>query len=238
MAAAADAPAVLSRRLPHEVAELARRLGVERGTRAAYVRLSQTGRMREGPVAAWIRFRADQTIALDHCAFEWRAATGPGGLIKVRDALIHSQGDLKVSAMGLVPLAHIARSPELTCGERMRYLGELAFAPDAIALNTQLRWQVLGTGLLSVAVGDGAEAARIELTLDAQGQIAEVYAAARPRAVAGGFAATPWRGRFGDYHHHHGRWLPFSAEAAWIVGGVEYAYWEGRIESWEMDAPI
>jgi hypothetical protein len=111
--------------LPPEVANLAKHLGVDALSARTNVRLSQTGRMRQDPASPWMAFHAEQTIALDHCGFEWRASTGPGGLIRVRDALVDAQGDLKVTALDIAPIVHLAHSRELTRGELMRYLAEL-----------------------------------------------------------------------------------------------------------------
>jgi hypothetical protein len=90
---------------------------------------------------SWKAFTASQSTSTRECAFEWRARSGPFGMISVRDALQHGEGQLDVTALGFITLIRAERSAALMRGELMRYLAELALAPDAILLNTALRWR-------------------------------------------------------------------------------------------------
>lgn len=118
-------------------------------------------------------------------------------------------------------------------GELMRYLAELAWAPDAILFNTALRWREDGPDGLAVSAGAGETAAEVMLSLDNEGRIAGAFAPDRPRSATAPFLPTPWRGRFSDYRQHRGMWLPFAGEVAWEINGKEEIYWQGRVEHWE-----
>ena len=115
----------------------------------------------------------------------------------------------------------------------MRYLAELPWAPDAILLNTELRWREVGPDELAVSAGVGESAAEVTLNLDSEGRIAGAFAPDRPRSATAPFLPTPWRGRFSDYRRHNGMWLPFAGEVGWEIDGVEETYWQGRIEHWD-----
>ncbi|RYZ12158.1 MAG: hypothetical protein EON61_08990 [Alphaproteobacteria bacterium] len=222
----------LRRRLPAAVYDLALRLGAN--TRAGRdVALMQTGRMRQDPASGWMKFSARQTISSHACAFEWRARTGPLGMVSIRDALSGGEGALDVRVLGFIKIAHRDPSPALTRGELMRYLAEVAWAPDAILFNTALRWRSDGPDRLMVGAGAGDAEAEVTLTLDSDGRIASVFAADRPRGVKDTFTPTPWQGRFTDYRQRQGFWLPFSGEVSWAIGASTFVYWEGRIEEWE-----
>jgi hypothetical protein len=223
-------------RLPPAVYELALRLGANTGA-GRDVTLRQTGRMRQDPASGWMTFSARQTISSYTCAFEWRARTGPLGMVSVRDALSGGEGALDVRALGFIRIAHISPSPALTRGELMRYLAEVAWAPDAILFNTALHWRSEGPDRLIVSAGKDDAKAEVALTLDGDGRIASVFAADRPRGVKDNFTPTPWQGRFTDYRQHHGFWLPFSGEVSWTIGASAFVYWEGCIESWEAQKP-
>jgi hypothetical protein len=220
------------RRLPPAVYDLALRLGANPHA-GRDVALRQTGRMRQDPASGWMKFSARQTISSYACAFEWRASTGPLGVISVRDALSGGKGALDVQALGFIRLAHLAPSQALTRGELMRYLAEVAWAPDAILFNAALRWRSDGPDRLIVGAGTGHAEAEVSLTLDSDGRIASVFAADRPRGVKDAFTPTPWQGRFTDYHQHQGFWLPFSGEVSWTIGTGTFVYWEGRLTGWE-----
>ncbi len=98
--------------------------------------------MRQGGGSRWMKYRAQQRIDVNACRFAWQAHTGPAGLIKVRDALSDCGGDLVVKALGILPIAHTADSHEVTRGVLMRYLAEIAWAPDAIIHNHSFQWRV------------------------------------------------------------------------------------------------
>lgn len=81
--------------------------------------------MRNDARSAWMSFTARQTISLTGCDFEWRAKTGPLLLVSVLDRLKDGEGSLEVKALGFVPIARVAGTPEVTRGQTMRYLAEL-----------------------------------------------------------------------------------------------------------------
>ena len=220
-------------RLPAAVHGVAERLGVKSGDGRSAVRLSHTGRMRQKATASWTAFTARQTIALDRCEFDWKARNGPVGLVSVRDALVDGVGHLHVRAFGFITLARAEPSAELTRGELMRYLAELAWAPDAILRNSHLRWREDGPDRLVVGAGCGAAAAEVTLSLDGEGRIVGAFAPDRGALIDGVTVPTPWSGVFSDYRFHDGVWLPFFGEVSWEMPAGAFTYWQGRIETWE-----
>lgn len=222
----------LFQRLLPAVADLARRLGANPGG-STTVRLSQTGRMRPKAAAPWATFTARQTIAVDRCAFDWKAITGPLGVVSVRDALVDDAGLLDVRALGVIRLARAKPSAQLTRGELMRYLAELAWAPDAILHNRDLRWREDGPDTLIVDAGSDETAAEVTLTLDGEGRIVGAFAPDRGALIEGVTVPTPWRGAFSDYRLHDSVWLPFFGEVSWERPADAFTYWQGRIETWE-----
>jgi len=156
-------------------------------------------------------------------------------MISARDALSAEEGRLDVTAIGFIPIARAEHSSALMRGELMRYLAELAWAPDAIIHNAEMRWHVDGPDRLTVSSGEGETASEVVLSLDSEGRISGAYAPDRPRSATAPILPTPWRGRFSDYRQHEGRLLPFAGEVAWEIEGKEIVYWQGCIEGWEMD---
>lgn len=222
-----------SQRLPAAVYDLALRLGANPQMSRTTVDLTQTGRMKAVGAARWMSFNARQTIAIHECAFEWQARAGPLGMVSVCDALKDGEGRLDVLALGLVTISRAEHSSSLVRGELMRYLAELAWAPDAILFNTELRWREDGPDRLAVSAGAGERAAEVILSLDNEGRIAGGFAPDRPRSVTAPFLPTPWRGRFSDYRQHNGIWLPFAGEVGWEIDGAEEIYWQGRLTHWD-----
>ena len=220
---------------PAAATELARRLGVTLDRGPATIKLRQTGRMKRAlDSPSWMGFRAEQTISTTSCAFDWRARFGPLGLVTARDALANGRGRLDIDAFGLLPISHMASTPALLRGELMRYLAELAWAPQAILQNPALRWRDQGPDALVVSAGDGATACDVTLTFNREGRIAGARASDRPRSVGCQFVPTPWEGEFSDYRQSNGCWIPFSGEVAWVINGQREVYWQGKLTSWEI----
>jgi hypothetical protein len=223
--------------LPFAVFDLALRLGADAELTLPAIRLKQTGMMRQKLESDhWTLFHAKQSISLRHCAFEWRAWGGPADIISVTDALEDWAGCLEVKAMGIVPVTSVQPGNELARGELLRYLAELAWAPDAILLNRELRWKVLSATEISVAAGYGERAAELVLRLDSEGRIAEAFATDRPYGVDGAFVPQPWRARMSEYRRHLGRWIPFAGEVAWVLEGQDHLYFQAHVEEWKLGA--
>ena len=157
-------------------------------------------------------------------------------MVSVRDALTTDGARLEVRLFGLFKLDSAGGSTTLWRGELMRYLAEMAWAPDAILHNHALRWRADGPDRFIVGAGHGDTATEVMLNLDSDGRIAGVFAPDRARSPKPPFRPTPWQGRFSDYRRHGKRWLPFKGEVGWVIDGVEALYWQGRIETWTIDA--
>jgi len=226
-------------RLPAAVYDLAVRLGVQPDDSRSTVKLTQAGRMRRSlETESWMDFTATQTISTRACEFDWQAQAGPLGLVSARDALENGEGRFDITALGFIPIARAEHSAALKRGELMRYLAELAWAPHAILLNTSLRWRVDGPDSLAVSAGAAETASEVLLSLDSDGRIAGAFAADRPRSAKAPFLPTPWRGRFSDYRHQNGCWIPFAGEVAWVIARKEGVYWQGNIVDWYVSGGL
>jgi hypothetical protein len=225
----------LRARLPAAVYDLAIRLGAKPDDNRGGVKLTQTGRMKRSlDTESWMAFTATQRISTRACAFDWRAKLSPFGLISARDALEQGEGRLDIKALGFIPIARAERTPALVRGELMRYLAELAWAPDALVCNTALRWRADGPSTLTVSAGVGQTLSEITLSLDDDGRIVGAYAHDRPRSTTAPFLPTPWRGQFSDFRMRESRWIPFAGEVAWEIDGKRHTYFQARIERWEI----
>lgn len=224
-----------SEHLPEAVRQLVARLGCKDGEALSQVHLNQTGQMRHGEASAWMDFTARQRIELATCAFEWNARTGPLGLVRVKDVFSDGRGRLNAKLFGLLQVAGTSNSAELDRGEMMRYLAELAWAPDAILRNRHLKWRVLDETRIAVSAGDGARRAEVQLALDREGRIVEAFAPDRPRLIGNDFKPTAWRGTFRDYRRLKNRLLPTSAEVGWLDGNIYEVVWRGCVSYWNAE---
>lgn len=227
-----------SARLPSDVLRLAERLGSTPDSSGRLVRLTQAGSMRDDPERRFMSFTAKQTIATDRTEFAWRARTGPLGFITVVNEFENDAPRLDVRVLGWLRLASVRGEAAAAKGEIMRYLAELPWAPDAILANRHLVWRVVDGQTLRVSCRSGSVRGEVELKLNGQGCVGEVFAPDRPRKEGALFVERPWRGRFFDYREHLGRWLPFRGEVGWDVDGQTFVAWRGELMSWDcVSAP-
>jgi hypothetical protein len=215
--------------LPPEVAALAHRLGARSDGGTVTVR--QRGQMWSKPGARPIAFVARQTASPTRVGYVWNARLAPGHLINAADYYAGGVGGLEVKALGLVDLVHAVGGPEMEQGEVSRYLAELPWNPDAILLNPELDWVVLGPRTLRVARRDVV----VTFVLGDDGLPKSMSAPSRPYMAKGGARAVPWSGRFGGYQRMSGRLIPTQGEVAWTLDGQEFVYWRGTVTAWSVE---
>ncbi len=222
--------------LPPEVLALGHRLVVSAGRGCRLVRLTQSGEMWLKPGSKPLAFTAQQTIAVAEVGFLWRARFRMAGMpMQIIDYMVGDEGGLQGRLLDLLPVLNVTGGDAMFRGEAMRYLIELIWAPDALLFNRRLDWRVVDARTLAVATGEGARRCEVRLILDEAGDPVRFEAHDRPRLDGGVVTLTPWFGRGGDYRTIDGRRIPKEGEVGWILDGVEFIYWRGRIKSWSLE---
>jgi len=199
----------------------------------ATVRVWQTGEMWKKPGARPMSFQATEDFQVDRVAFSWRARfpiAGPVAMTVV-DGLADGKGRLRVSLLG-IPL-QAQKGPETTVGEAMRYLAELAWAPQAIAENRELEWREVEERSVEVAYQAAAARAAVRWEFDEAGDLA-CARGVRPFPVGKTFVPRPWGGDYGDYASFAGTRVPSLGEAWWELPEGRFVYWRGRVTALEL----
>jgi hypothetical protein len=199
----------------------------------AIVRVQQAGEMWKKPGAGAMAFQATDEFAVERVAFSWRARfpiVGPLAMTVV-DEFADGVGQLRVSLLG-IPL-QTQKGPETSIGEAMRYLAELAWAPQAIAANHQLEWQEVDERTVDVGCDVVDEKAAVRWDFDAQGDLVRATGM-RPFPVGKSFERRRWGGDFGEYTDFGGTRVPAFGEAWWELPEGRFVYWRGRITMLEL----
>jgi hypothetical protein len=219
--------------LPTEVLALAHRLGTRADAAVGFAVFEQSGQMWKAPGGKPMDFAARQTVSLSTPGFVWRAAMGPGRAVLVADYFVEGTGGLEVMLMGVFPLARMVGGADMNQGEALRYLAELPWFPDAVLTNRSLDWTVINSKTIKVATGvDDASRAQVTFELNDDGIVERVSAPSRLYAENGRMRPLPWHCRLWNYQTLGGRLIPRQGEAAWVLDGVEFVYWRGRITNW------
>ena len=210
------------------------RAGSVAGVAVRGVRLRQRGRMWPRPGARALSFDAVQEIDVRRVAFRWRARFGVGPLrpLAVVDALDGGRGRLEGRVAGL--RAFRSDGPEITRGEAMRYLAELAWAPPALRLNPALEWTEADPFDADVATSTAGGRAAVRLGFAPSGDLLAASAADRPRADGDAVVPTPWRGTFRDHAELGGLRVPRRAEAVWELPQGSFVYWQAEVTALEV----
>jgi hypothetical protein len=196
------------------------------------VHFKQVGEMQLKP-GRWLPFRAEQEIAADRVEFAWRAnfRAAPLVSVRVRDWYRSGVGGLDVRLWGVLPVVH-ARGEQFARGEAMRYLAELALAPQAMVSNPALEWRQVAESTVEVATRVGRERVAVLLRFDGAGDIVGASTDVRPRMVGKQVVDTPWSGVFREYREFNGVRLPVTAEVSWLLSDGPFTYFRGRVTGW------
>lgn len=203
------------------------------GANPAVVRVQQTGKMWKKPGARAMPFRATEDFVVDGVAFSWRARfpiLGPLALTVV-DEFSNGEGQLRVSLLGL-PLQTV-KGPDASLGEAMRYLAELAWAPQAIAANRELEWQEIDKETVDVACTVGQTKATVRWQFNEDGDVVGATGL-RPFRVGKTLVPQRWGGEFGAYASFRGIRVPISAEVWWDLPEGRFVYWRARLTALEL----
>ena len=199
------------------------------------VHFTQVGEMQLKP-GRWLPFRAEQDMAVDRVEFAWRANVRAARLVsvRVRDWYRSGVGGLDVRLWGVVPVVR-ASGEQFARGEAMRYLAELAWAPQAMVTNPALEWGQVDESTVEVATRIARERVAVLLHFDAAGDIVGMSTDARPRMVGKQVVETPWSGVFGEYREFNGVRLPTTGEVSWLLPDGPFTYFRGRVTGWSVD---
>jgi hypothetical protein len=225
-----------SRTLPALVRRYLDRALPASGPKPRRVRLAQKGQMWLKPGGRALPFTAVEEFAVKDVAFSWeaRVRSAPMVSMHVVDRFATGEGVLEARLFGLVPVMR-AKGREVSEGELVRYLAELAWVPHAMLENPQLEWRELTDDTVEVATRLAAIRVSVRIAFDSDGDIARSSTDARPRAVGEELVPTPWAGTFRDYAVVGGVRVPTRGEVRWELPDGPFTYWRGEITSLELD---
>ncbi len=221
--------------MPPMIRHFAERSGANLDSPYTGIRLRQRAELRMAPDRDWLPISAEQFIGIREPGFIWYAEQrhGPVCTMRIVDAYVEKRGFLNVRLLGSIPVVGFA-GPDADLGELMRYIAELAWAPDAILQNSLLTWQEIDESTVGVAATSDGGVARVTLSFDDNGDIVEMNAKERVRTDGNGLKPTPWRGFFSKYRNIGQRRIPSHAEVGWVLDDGYCAYWRGDIIEYEL----
>ncbi len=193
------------------------------------VRLSQRGLFRQSEASNnWQAFHATQLVTTHPPGFDWDAQIRmlPGIDVFVRDAYVLGSGSLLAAVLGLVTVADLRNTPEIARGELMRYLAEAVWYPTALLPSQGVHWEYIDDSSASATLTDAATSVTLEFRFRADGLVATVWAASRPRSAS---ESAPWLCRLDNYERRAGMYVPLDAEVEWQLPNGPAPYFRGHL---------
>ncbi len=154
----------------------------------------------------WKPFTSDQAVNTGRPGFDWEARIrmAPGLSILVRDGYVGGEGILKASLAGLFTVADFPGTPELACGELMRFLAEAVWYPTVLLPGPFVKWEERDRTSAKANLVDGATAVSLAFHFGPDGLVERVRAESRPRTLGDRIVDMPWEGRFQAWERHGG----------------------------------
>jgi hypothetical protein len=204
----------------------------------ASVRLQQSGRLRTGVESAqWLDFEAAETIAPEARGFVWdaRIRLAPFLHAALRDTYIGGTASGAVALQSAFTLSSAQGGRELNAGDLYRLLAEAPWAPTLLLPREGLSWARINDRRALVSLTQGGETATMEFRFNDAGEIAAVFAAARPRMYGTTYVSTPWEGHFNRYVTVGGMRVPQAGEVGWWVEDRWIPVWQGTVTRFDVD---
>lgn len=185
---------------------------------AATVQHSGTFNMGE-TTENWKPFTSTQRVTTRRPGFDWdaRVMMFPGAAAHIHDAYIAGSGMLKVAIFGLIPVADLPESAELSKGEFMRYCMEAVWYPTALLPSQGVVWQAVSAQSANATFTDSGFKLTLLFTFSADGLIDTMRAESRGRLVGSTMTYAPWQGRSWNYAERGGMLVPLESEVAWVL---------------------
>ena len=189
----------------------------------------------------WKPFTSTQRVITNRPGFDWdaRVMMFPGIAAHIHDAYIAGAGQLNAALFGLIPVASVARSSELSKGELMRFFAEAVWYPTALLPSQGVQWQAIDAETAIAILTDGDISLSMRFHFDKDGLVDIFRAEARGRLVNDKMTFAPWEGRFWNYAERSGMRIPLEGEVAWVLPDGNKPYYRGLIVTlnYEFAAP-
>lgn len=199
------------------------------------VDLTTEGEFQTGTTdAEWRLFRASQRFSTEPPGFVWdaRIQMAPFAPVYIRDAYVGGHTEMRGRVLGLFPVVDESGTAALAAGQLHRYLAETIWFPTALLPgHNDVSWQAIDARSAMATLTDRGVAVSLRFTFTPEGNVSEVFAAERMRAVDGRYEPTPWAVRCDTYQVREGVRIPTWCEAEWRLPAGPLPYWRGHVTS-------
>lgn len=223
--------------LPPAVQRYLRLSGAVGRPRVVNVRARMHGRIRGGPGARWMAFRAEQ---VNTCGAPSRLFFMQASLFGVPVAALHRyvgpRATMVVRAASLVTVAD-ARGPEMDQAETVTLFNDMCFLAPASLVDPAIRWGEGDDRSVRATYANGGHTIGAVLRFDEQGELVDFVSDDRFRTSADGktFTRTRWSTPAAGYRSFGEHRLLAGGAARWHAPEGEFAYIEIQMDDVEYN---
>lgn len=186
-------------------------------------------------------FTSTQRVITNRPGFDWDARVEmlPGVAAHVHDAYIAGSGLLKVAILGLIPVANLSATADLSKGEFMRFCIEAPWYPTALLPSQGVVWRPVDDQSADAVFTDAGITVSLRFGFGANGLITTAFAAERGRLVGEKITQAPWQARYSNYAERSNMIVPLQSEVAWVLPVGIKTYYRSLMTtaSYEFAAP-
>jgi len=223
--------------LPVAVQRYLRFAGVVGRAHVRTVRARMHGRIRSGPRARWMPFRAIQVDRFDDPARLFYFDASMFGMpIRGYHRYVGPSATMLVKLLGLFPVAR-AGGPAMTKAETVTLFNDMCLLAPAALLSPMIQWEGGDDRSVSASFTNAGHTIRASLHFDASDALVNFVSDDRLREAADGQPAhlVRWSTPMTDVCDFHGVRLAARGDARWHEPSGEFAYIELTIDDVRYD---
>ena len=185
----------------------------------------------------WRPFTSTQRVITRRPGFDWdaRVMMFPGVAAHIHDAYIAGSGLLKVAIFGLIPVANLPATSDLSRGEFMRFCAEAAWYPTVLLPSQGAVWQAVDAQSAIATFTDVGITVTLLFKFSDDGLIDTVRAESRGRLVGVTMTYAPWQGHFWNYAARGDSLVPLESEVAWMLPDGAKTYYRSLMTHAKYD---
>jgi hypothetical protein len=222
-------------RLPAPVRRYLRLAGVVGQPRVHDVRVRMHGRIRQGPHARWMPFRAEQHNVLDPPARLFYLNASMFAIpVQGYHRYAESAATMRVKAAALIPIVS-ASGPEMTQAETVTMLNDMCIMAPATLIDAAIQWEEVGDLTATAIFTNAGHTIRARLFFNARGELTNFVSNDRYQDTGKGATPVPWSTPVGAYRSFGSVRLPSGGEGRWRDAHGDYAYIQLTIDEVEYN---
>ena len=195
----------------------------------SYVRVLHDGQFKTDLKKGWINITGEEYFTTEKPGFIWKGNTST---FTARDMYLSNKGQLIVSLLSLMNIVN-GQGEQYNQGELLRWLGESVWFPTNLLPDEKLLWLAIDDQSAKLTFSYKELSLYFIVTFNYIGEITQL----ETKRYMDEKNLETWLIKLSNYNALNNVMIPTSAEVAWRILNVDYAYAKFNVKSIEYDNP-